>query len=259
MDIRSLTAGEFMTLILVVLSLLSFISILVHITFKIYSADINSNLEELILWRKEVKRADELEALASQKDNDADTSKGGCKFTIGPKVSERTQRIISERIKTGRPVFLPDAILELYEDSVTCEFEAAADIEASVPISAGASEVPVMTPQSEEDCNHTKQFTPYTVVSTEDATITTYLVDEPYYSERIDEHLTIFWKDTEKTIIGYRLKGVTKFRPKPEKRTEPFERDQELENRIDQIFENAKLEAKKRLAVLNEIITNAGK
>ncbi len=113
---------------------------------------------------------DKLEKLASR-----DTD-----IVVGPKVSEDTQRLISERLRTGRCVFLARRLLAIEDIGETSN----------------------------------KTFSPYTTADSRCATITTYLADEIYYSERIDEHLTIFWTNsTPKEIVGYRLKGVMPAKP----------------------------------------------
>jgi len=54
------------------------------------------------------------------------------------------------------------------------------------------------------------KFLPYCVHSAEADTLTGYFRGDSYYSERLTDHLTVFWSDDEpKSIVGFRVKNVS--------------------------------------------------
>jgi hypothetical protein len=54
------------------------------------------------------------------------------------------------------------------------------------------------------------KFVPYCVHDGSDDTLTGYFRDAAYYSQRLTDHLTVFWSDDEpKSIVGFRVKGFS--------------------------------------------------
>ena len=53
-------------------------------------------------------------------------------------------------------------------------------------------------------------FTPHCFHVEEDDTLTGYFRDASHYSQRLTDHLTVFWSDEEpKSIVGFRVKGFS--------------------------------------------------
>ncbi len=55
----------------------------------------------------------------------------------------------------------------------------------------------------------TKQFVPYTVLSKEADALTVYFEADPDYSERLNDHVTIYRSIETKELVGCRIKGIT--------------------------------------------------
>ena len=54
------------------------------------------------------------------------------------------------------------------------------------------------------------KFLPYCVHCKDADTLTGYFRGDSYYSERLTDHLTVFWSDDEpKSIVGFRVKNVS--------------------------------------------------